>query len=135
MQLRLDRQGVAPNSTDRVLHLRVRCLLSLNDQMQHDIAEKFTYIVQLAGIHVMLDVVTNHVGYGDYSYFHPSNQPEHFHNCTGDVHCKQTACSLSLPPSLSPSLPPSRSPSLPLSPSLAVGTVGAVGLDIGAGLS
>ena len=37
----------------------------------------------IAGIHVMLDVVVNHVGYGDYSYFHPFNQPEHFHNCTG----------------------------------------------------
>ena len=36
-----------------------------------------------AGIHVMLDVVVNHVGYGDYSYYHPFNKPEHFHNCTG----------------------------------------------------
>jgi len=31
----------------------------------------------------MMDIVANHVGYGDLSYMNPFKKPSHFHNCTG----------------------------------------------------
>ncbi|KAK9823507.1 hypothetical protein WJX72_003245 [[Myrmecia] bisecta] len=52
------------------------------------------HTMESAGVHVMMDVVTNHVGYGDYSYCNPFNQPEHFHNCTGCGHYIYWDCSI-----------------------------------------
>ncbi|KAK9813846.1 hypothetical protein WJX73_001548 [Symbiochloris irregularis] len=51
-----------------------------------------------AGVRVMMDIVANHVGYGDYSYFNPFNQPDDFHNCTGCGHYVYWDCSV--PPNL-----------------------------------
>jgi hypothetical protein len=31
----------------------------------------------------MFDQVVNHVGYGDFSSFHPFNETSDFHNCDG----------------------------------------------------
>ena len=40
------------------------------------------------GVWVMLDVVGNHMGYGDISAFNPFNSTEHYHDCTGcDNNC------------------------------------------------
>lgn len=36
-----------------------------------------------ADIYVMFDQVVNHVGYGDFSSYHPFNETTDFHNCDG----------------------------------------------------
>ncbi|KAK9824061.1 hypothetical protein WJX72_007464 [[Myrmecia] bisecta] len=45
--------------------------------------KRMVHTLESAGVHMMMDVVTNYVGYADYSYCNPFNRPEHFHICTG----------------------------------------------------